>query len=210
MNERGEGQTFTPVFACLSVWWPTFVYWLFHWLSPRALPNHKQPSQRVSFVRTCHGRQLSSSSTRHKMSAMTFKCLSLYLDQWTTKNQAQYHSLSNVTFFDSLISCTLPMSFLFPANKSYAMAQKSQTLGNSKQTDESKWGALSAQLASLWKIEYFSKRSGTRENEKLLSIKVLVLLGWSCMHSRVTLSLQEFVEDLLWWRKSERDPGSFE
>lgn len=56
----------------------------------------------------------------------------------------------------------------------------------------------------------FAKISGTTENEKLLSIKVLVLLDWSCMFSRATRSLWGSAEDLLWWRKSERDHGSFE
>lgn len=51
---RGE------VCGCLTVWWPTFVYWLFHRLNSRALTNHKQPCRMASFISPCHGVQLNS------------------------------------------------------------------------------------------------------------------------------------------------------
>lgn len=58
MNEgrrwTGRADTYwdfrKEVCACVTVWWPTFVYWLFHRLNLRALTNHQQACRRASFI----------------------------------------------------------------------------------------------------------------------------------------------------------------
>lgn len=134
MNERkrwrGRGDIYWSIWnKCVPVWWPTFVYWLFHRLNPRTLTNHKQPCRRASFVRTCHEQQLNSLSSRYKMSVVTFKCLRLFLDQWTTKKR---HSVTIVcwdrrndvnllTAFNLARSHVNPIPFLLLPNQNNHM-----------------------------------------------------------------------------------------
>lgn len=188
----------------------------------------------ASFISTCHGQQLNSLSSRYKMSVVTFKCLHLFLDQRTTKKKhCVTYCVYNITKTDWVIWIFWQLNILHThiyckshtfslpdkPKQSYAMPQKHMIsiavfmslLLLLFKTD--RWIQISTiqdPAGMVLRDSVFLKISGTTENEKLLSIKVLVLLDWSCMFSRATRSLRGSAEDLLWWRKSENDHGSFE